>query len=773
MLKPKIKEKSWNPKIEEEIIRIWKKEKIYDFNKKTKKKIFTIDTPPPYPSGTWHIGASAHYSQIDMIARTMRMKGYEVLFPCGIDRNGLPVEVYTEKKYKIKLHEVPREKFIQLCSTALDELEKEMLKVMERSGIGYSNFYYRTDWPSYRKITQATFIELWKKGLIYEDERPTNYCPVCRTTIADAEIEYKEMETKLVYLKFKVKETNEDVVIATTRPELLCACACVIFNPSDSRYKELEGKHLIVPIYENVVEVRSHEYAKPEFGTGLVMICSYGDYSDVRLFRELKLKPIYAINEKGEMTDVSGKYKGMKVEQAREKIISDLKEMGLIEKEEKIMHRTPICWRSKNPIEFVNMKEFYLKQIEFLDELRKIVDKIKFHPPESKQYLIDWMNSITIDWPISRRRYYGTEIPIWYCKNCKEVFLPKPGNYYQPWKEKPPIKRCKCGSNEFVGETRTFDTWFDSSISELVVCGYMRDDELFKRTFPCSIRPQGKEIVRTWLYYTLLRAYQLFKKPAFKYVWISGLGVDEKGQKMSKSLGNIVLPQPVLDKYGGDALRLWSVSEASLGSDFRYNEERVNGAFKFLTKFWNVARFISCFKNCKKPKKMKKSDEWIIAELNEVIEKCLNGYNELDFSIPAQAIRGFVWNLFAPHYIEMVKSRAYEGDKSAIYTLHFCLEILLRLFAPICPFITDKIYRELYNKSVHHERLPGKIKVSKQLINFTEKIVTLNSSVWKYKKEKGMALNEKLDEFDAPKELEIFKDDLRQMHNIKKLNFVL
>jgi valyl-tRNA synthetase len=355
------------------------------------------------------------------------------------------------------------------------------------------------------------------------------------------------METKLVYIKFKIKETDESVVIATTRPELLCACACVIYNPNDTRYKYLKGKHLIVPIYGNVVEIKEHEYAKPEFGTGLVMLCSYGDYSDVRLFRELKLQPVYAINEKGEMNDVSGKYKGMKIIEAREKIIEDLKKMNLIEKEEKIMHRTPICWRSKNPIEFVNMREFYLKQIDFLDELRKLIKKIKFHPPESVHYLIDWMNSITIDWPISRRRYYGTEIPIWYCKNCNEIIIPKPGKYYQPWREKPKIK-CKCGSKEFIGETRTFDTWFDSSISELVICGYMQDNELFKKTFPCSLRPQGKEIIRTWLYYTILRAYQLFKKPAFKNVWISGLGIDEKGKKMSKSLGNIVLPMPILKR---------------------------------------------------------------------------------------------------------------------------------------------------------------------------------------------------------------------------------
>ncbi len=774
-LKPKIKEKRWNPELEKKIGKLWIDERLYVFNKNTKKKVFSIDTPPPYPSGRpWHVGAAAHYSQIDMIARTARMMGFEVFFPIGIDRNGLPVEIYTEKKYGISLHETPREKFIEFCSHALDDLEAEMIQIMKSMGLsGDFENYYRTDSEEYRALTQATFIELWNKGLIYEATRPNNYCPVCKTTIADAEVEYKELPTELIYIKFKLKEEDKEIIIATTRPELICSCQAIIFNPKDERYKNLEGKHAIIPIYEREVSIIPHPYAKQEFGSGLVMICSYGDYSDVRLFRELKLKEIIAITPEGKMGRNAGKYAGLAIKEARKKIIQDLEKMGLVEKKEKIMHRTPICSRSKTPIEIIPMKEYYLKQLDFIPELKKIAKKMKFFPERHRQILLDWINSLTIDWPISRRRYYGTEIPIWYCKGCGKACLPKPGKYYRPWKEDPPFKECPhCGSKKgFEGEKRTFDTWMDSSISPLFIARYKKDEEFFKKTFPAGIRPQAKDIVRTWLHYTLLRCYQLTKKPAFERAWIMGYGVDEKGERMSKSKGNVVDPIPILEKYGGDIFRFWNASEASLGSDFRYSDEKIEASAKFLTKLWNVCRFISMFPEPKEVK-LTKTDKWILSELNKLVKKCMNGYKNFNFFIPANAIREFTWNLFAPHYVEMVKKRAYgdefkkEESESAWYTLHLVLKTLLKLSAPIIPFITDYVWRKLYGKkSIHLEPFP-KPEWDYGLSRMTEKIVNFNTEVWKRKKEKGLSLKAEV-KVRIPKELRPFEDDLKKMHNIK------
>lgn len=771
--KPKIKEKRWKSSLEKSVFKKWQKQKTFKFNLKS-KKIFTIDTPPPYPSGRpWHIGAAAHYSQIDMIARTARMKGFDVFFPIGIDRNGLPVEIYTERKYKIDMHKIPREKFIEYCKHALDDLEAEMIQIMKDMGLsGDFENHYRTDSEEYRKLTQNTFIELWNRGLIYEDTRPNNFCLTCGTTIADADIEYKELPTELIYMKFKIKETGENIIIASTRPELLCSCQAILFNPKDNRYKNLKGKHAIIPIYNREISILANPYAKKEFGTGLVMICSYGDYSDVRLFRDLNLPEIIAINPQGKMTKNAGKYAGLIIKQAREQIIKDLETQRLIEKTEKIMHRTPICDRSKDPIEFIPMNEYYLKQLDFKNEIRKIALKLKFHPEKHRQILLDWIDSVTIDWPISRRRFYGTEIPIWCCKNCGKPCAPKPGKYYKPWKENFPFKKCPhCGSNKgFRGDERTFDTWMDSSISPLFIAKFKKDEKFYKKIYPSSIRPQSKDIIRTWLYYTLLRCYQLTKKSAFEHAWIMGYGTDEQGKKMSKSKGNVVDPIPVLEKYGGDIFRMWNASEASLGSDFRYSEERIQGASKFLTKLWNIARYISMFPQPKNIK-LTKTDKWILSELNKLIKICEKGYDDFDFFIPSIAIKEFIWNIFASHYIEMSKTRAYgqgytkSEQESAWYTLHKILEELLKLLAPITPFITEYIWNELYSKNSIHNELFPKLEYNYKLDKLTKKIMDFNTKIWKIKKDKKLTLKDQI-KIKIPKDLQIFEKDLKRMHNI-------
>lgn len=777
-MEPKIKEKTWKKELEAKIWHSWVKEKLYRFDIRTRKPVFTIDTPPPYPSGRpWHIGAAAHYSQIDMIARTARMQGFEVLFPIGIDRNGLPVELYTEKKYGIRIQETPREKFVQLCITALDDLEAEMIGIMKSMGLsgGFDN-YYRTDSEEYRALTQATFIELWNRGLIYEDTRPNNYCTDCRTTIADAEIIYEELPTQLVYMKFKVKETGKTVVVASTRPELLASCQVVMFNPDDTRYKHLKDKHAIVPLFDREVKIVAHNYVDKEFGSGLVMMCSYGDYSDVRIFRELKLSEVIAINLEGEMTHNARKYAGMKIRKARNKIIEDMNSLGLIEKTESVSHRTPICDRSKTPIEIIPMNEFYLRQLDFVDAIRNIARHLKFHPEAHRQILLNWIDAISVDWPISRRRYYGTEIPIWYCKECKLPNLPMPGNYYKPWKDKPPFNECqRCKSKRFIGEERTFDTWVDSSISPLYISRYRMDNEFFEKTYPNALRPQGKDIIRTWLYYTLLRCYQLTDKPPFEHAWIMGYGVDEKGEKMSKSKGNVIDPLPILEKFGADAFRFWSASEASLGSDFRCSEQRIASAGKFLTKLWNVSRYISAFPLVENAE-LTAADKWIIEECNKLIDECIAGYKDFNFFIPANKVRDFIWNTFAAYYIELSKTRAYganftkEEQASAWFTLHHCLKTVLKLLAPITPFVSDYIWQELYGKSVHKEKFPEKA-AKKELSFATDDIINLMSAIWKAKKDRNLSLKADVKELLVPEQFKELAKDIVATHNVKSIKY--
>lgn len=785
MFKPKLIDKRWIPSMEEKLLDLWTSEDLYKTDYATAEKVYVIDTPPPYISNKWHVAGAAHYTQIDMMARYKRMCGEVVYFPFGTDRNGLPVEVIVERKYNVKGREMPREEFLKLCKAFLDEVEAEVLKQAKRLGLSadFKN-YYQTDSSVYRSLTQATFIELWKRGLVYKSSRPSIWCWECGTSLAEAEIEYEERETKLVYIKFKVVDEDCYVSIATTRPELLCACDAVIFNPTDERYKDLEGRFLEVPLYGKKVKVLSHTYAKPDFGTGLVMICSYGDISDVRLFRELNLKPTYAIDKSGRMTEAAGKYAGLTIKEARERIIEDLKRDGLVEKIERTVHRTPVCWRSKTPIEFVETSEYYLKQMEFLDEVRKAAERMRFYPPHSKKILLSWIDSVSMDWPISRDRFYSTEIPLWYCKQCGEIYLPPPGRYYQPWKEDPPGKPVcpKCGSSKWVGEVKTFDTWMDSSISPLFVAKYMRDENFFRKSYPCWLRPQGYEIVRTWLYYTILKSVQLLGIPPFQTVRISGLGLDEKGEAMHKSKGNVIYPEPYLEKYGADAFRLWAASESKLGSNYRFSEERIRNASLFLTKLWNISRFISCFPvySLDDVNSLNPLDKLILGKLNVVIQVCKDSYEKMDVFPVADQIRRFTWSIFADHYIEAVKARAYNRtgtfseseQKAAWVTLHATLSAILRLLAPITPFITDKIYREMYGKSVHHELLPEPIDGIEDNPELLSLWLDFDSGVWKLKKEYDLSLKD-------PPPMKLYVDprlkplmnDLKVMHNIKEYSF--
>lgn len=770
---PKIVEKTWDHKLEEKVLKDWKS--LYKFDVKSKKK-FILDTPPPYPSGRpWHIGAAAHYSQIDMIARCERMFGNSVMFPVGIDRNGIAVEIYTDKKYGISIHNTPREKFIEYCKTALDDLEAEMLNTMKNLGLScdFEN-YYRTDSEEFRELTQLTFIELWNRGLIYQDTRPNNYCTKCGTTIADAEVIYENLPTQLVYIKFKT-EGGGELIVATTRPELLGACQIIIVNPQDERYKKLVGKIATTPIFNREVKIIAHTQTKMEFGSGAAMICSYGDFSDVRLFRELKLKEIILLDERGKLTKNAGDYEGLNVAQAREKIIQDLEKAGLVVKKETISHKTPVCDRSKTPIEIIPMKEFYLKQMEFVKQMRMFAESLKFFPEGSRQFLLDWIDSVSIDWPISRRRFYATEIPIWYCKSCNRPHVPNPGKYYRPWKDSAPFVKCEgCGSKEFTGETRTFDTWMDSSITALAISKFRKDEKFFRKTYPNTVRVQGKDIVRTWLYYSMLRCFQITGEIPWKGAWVMGYIVDEKGKKMSKSKGNVVDPMPILEAHGSDNFRFWSASEAALGSDYRFSEQKLQGSSKFMTKFWNIARFISSFPNPKKAK-ITETDKWILSELDLLISDCRRGYEEFNFFVPASRIREFVWNILADHYIEMVKARAYgegkftEGEKEAAWhTLHFCLKTVLELLAPITPFITDYVYKELYGEHVHSKMFPSaKSKTGGSKVRpTTQKIIEFNSQTWNEKKSQGLSLKDGISK-EIPGELKKFKKDLSAMHRLK------
>ncbi len=792
MALPKLSDiKNWSPEIEKQITAEWRKSEKFKFNPKTKKPIYSIDTPPPYVNSPIHIGQAITYCYMDFFARYRRMKGQEVLFPLGLDRNGLPIEVAAEKKFNISPFKAGREEFLKACENLLQESSAESIESFSRLGISFSSYkqgknigdIYLTDSPEYRALTQTTFINLFKKDLIYEDIRINNWDTKLQTTIADSEIEYKDIPASFNHIKFKVKETGENITIATTRPELICTCAMIIFNPEDERYQKLEGLTAITPMFEKQVPIKAHPLAQKEKGSGLVMMCSAGDVTDIQFFREQGLKPIIAINKNGTMNSHAKFLEGLSVKKARETMINELKENDLLIKQEHITHSTPISERSGTELEFIEMPEFYLKQIEFKDNIKEIANKIRFYPPESKEILEKWVDSIAIDWPISRRRFYANPIPLWHSSDGS-VAVPSPGKYYQPWREQVPQdaevfkkgkftgKRVKDLKLEWKGDERVLDTWFDSSISELYLLQYEKNPGFFKKAYPASLRPQGKEIVRTWLYYTLLRGYLETEKPAFKDVWIHQHVLDSKGKKMSKSLGNVINPQDIINNEGTESLRFWSAIEGDISKgDMICSRERIKAESKTITKLLNVARFVLQFKKPKKAK-LTETDKIFMDYLNYEISQTEWHYDKYDFHKPILKFRDFLWEIFASHYIELVKARVYnqeakfskQDSQAAIYTIYTLLEKLLMVLHPVIPQVTSVLAHEL---KISLDKFPVGTEKPGDSIADVNAIMSFNREVWKTKQDMGKSLRESLDKVNIPLRLRRFESDLKACHNLK------
>ncbi len=790
-LRPRISEKRWKPEFEKELLQVWDREGLYkpSLDPDDPREVIAIDTPPPYASGKWHIAGAAHYAQIDMIARYFRLKGFNVIVPFYADRNGLPVEVQVEKKYGIYAHEIAktpegREKFLKLCKEFLDRAESEIVSVWRRLGCSFDYWRDGTDSPKYRTMTQATFIELYKRGLIYEDSRPVRWCPRCRTTLAEAEIEYVEKKGYLYFIRFPLKDSDEYLVVATTRPELLAGCAVLAYNPADERYKKYRGRKVIAPIYGHEMEIIEHPSVDMSFGTGLMMVCSFGDENDVRLFFELGLKPKWLIDPDGRMRPEAGPIAGLPVEKAREKIVELLEKEGYLEGKKEIVHKVPVCWRCKTPLQIIYRREYFLKQLIYKDKIKEISNKIIFRPEMHKKKLFDWIDSISMDWPISRDRYYSTEIPLWRCKKCGRILLPPPGKYYRPWIDEPPWDKCPyCGADksQLEGEKKVFDTWFDSSISVLYVTQWMRNKKFFQKAFKNTLRPQGQDIIRTWLYYSLLRVYQLLEKPAFKWVRITGMGLDPKGRPMHKSLGNVIDPDPVIDKYGADAVRFWAAVASKLGYDYRFDEKKIKTGRNFATKLWNLARFASSFpQEDFSTDNLTLADKAFLALLDEYLEKADQGFSTLDVYEPTNLIYEYAWDIYASHYVELSKHRAYnreskwstEEQRAAWWTIHAILRNVLIALSPVMPFVTDYAFRKLYGESVHTQKWPEPFfdRVERdRLARIARLIIEVNKSVWLLKREKGVKLSEPLSNAKilVPASLSGAIRDLESMHKTR------
>ncbi|MFH1510167.1 MAG: valine--tRNA ligase, partial [Candidatus Woesearchaeota archaeon] len=702
-------EKKWND--------YWEKEGVYRFDPKSKKEVYSCDTPPPTVSGKMHLGHALAYSQADFVMRHRRMKGYNIFYPFGFDDNGLATERFVEQKCKVKGNRMSRQEFIQLCLKETESVEAELRKHWTALGICPDwSINYRTIDRRVQRISQASFIDIYKKGRMYRKEAPTMWCPECQTAIAQVELEDKEFSSFFNDVVFKVD--GEDLIIATTRPELLPACVAVFYNPTDERYKHLKGKKAVVPLFNYEVPILEDEKADIEKGTGIVMCCTFGDITDVEWYMKHKLPEKIVIENDGKMNSLAGKYATYSMATARKMIIEDLKDARLLLTQTPIKHDVNVHERCGTEVEFLTTKQWFIKYLDlkqyFVDEGRKL----NWHPEHMRIRYENWINGLQWDWCISRQRFFGVPFPVWYCKGCgKEMVADESDLPVDPLQDSPK-NSCECGSNGFVPEPDVMDTWATSSLTPMIAAGWKDDPDLFKRIFPMSLRSNGHDIITFWLFNTVVKSLLHENRLPWKDVMINGFVLDPKGKKMSKSKGNVIDPLQVLEKYGADCLRFWAAS-SSLGADVPFKEKELVSGHRMVVKLWNAARFavMNLLDFDGKKPELEVMDKWIVSKLNRVVKLCNDSFKEYEYSVTKQEVEKFFWHVYCDNYLEICKDRLYnaargeQAKKSAQHTLHNVTLGILKLVAPIMPYITEEVFQLHFaekekSKSIHLTEWP-------------------------------------------------------------------
>jgi valyl-tRNA synthetase len=715
------------------------------------------------------------------------MRGFNILLPQGWDTQGLPTELVVQKRFDFSSGDV--EKFRDTCKEWTKQMIRQMREAMLR--LGYMpdwSFEYKTMNEDYHRKVQLALLNLYKMGRIYRAKHPVHWCPKCKTALADAELGYKKEEGELAYIKFKVRK--DFVEVATTRPELLHACVVLAFHPKDKRYLHLIGKEAQVPIYNGKVPIIADEAVDSEYGTGLVMICTFGDEQDVKTVLRHKLLTIEGIDDDGKIVN-SGKYDGLTIKDARKAILEDLKSCGLLSKTVKITHNVLAHMERstcQTPIEFMSKPQWFIRITDLKEEIIKLANQIEWFPPHMKNRLIDWVRGLEWDWLFSRQRVFGTSIPFWYCQKCNYIIAPKEDDLpMDPSKENPPINKCpKCGSTALAGAKDVCDCWVDSSITPLIISGWPNKLQYY----PLDLRQQGSEIIRTWAFYSITQCYLQTGKPPFKAVLVNGMILGQGGRAMSSSLGNTIEPAEVIEKYGADALRQ-GLLLASVGSDFPFEWKDIKHCYNFMQKFWNTCRFAQKhLTNYTLPKKIPKLhviDKGILSLLQKLTNSLTEKMEAFQFNIALQKLQEFVWHELCDYYIENAKSRLYTPKKewmrkSAQYTLRTLMWTLTRLYAPFAPHITEEISQTLFKKSALNNDWP---KLNQNLIDEKAEVIwailkDVTSKIWKIKSQRRLSLNAEIQNItirckdeSLTKTLWKLKTEIKDVGKIKRIKILI
>lgn len=768
----------------------WEQENVYRFDPESDKEIYSVDTPPPTVSGKMHIGHAFSFSHQDFIVRYKRMKGFSVFCPFGTDDNGLATERLIEKMKNVKATKMEREAFIKLCEDTLsEELRPKYLADWKRIGMSCDWDLSYTTISSYsRAISQRMFLDLVKKDRVYRKETPVIWDPQMQTALSQVEIRDEEKESTFNDIVFKT-EDGKDVVIATTRPELLASCVAVFLHPNDKKNAHLLGKELIVPYYHYKVPVLEDDRVDPEKGTGVVMCCTFGDQTDIEWYKAFNLPLKEAIGRDGRMTKIAGDLEGLKVSEARAKIIEAMKGSGELIKQEKIKHTVNVGERSGEEIEFINSPQWFIRYLDLKDEFLKRGKEMKWYPDYMRHRLDNWINGLQWDWCISRQRFFGIPFPVWYDKkNGKPIFADEDQLPVDPLEDLPRGYT----KDQVEPEKDVIDTWATSSLTPRLAAERFKDHKVYKRLMPMSLRPQAHDIITFWLFNTMVRSHIHDDALPFKEIIISGFALDPKGRKMSKSKGNVIEPQAMIEKYSADALRFWAAG-TKLGEDLPFQEKDLVTGKKTTTKLWNASRFtlmhLADFK--KQTVEHEIIDRWILSKMHRLIKQCTDSFDAYDFGRAKHETEKFFWQVFCDLYLEIAKDRLYnpdgrgkEGRQSAQDTLYQVLLTILKLFSPIIPHITEEIF-QLYFKdregqvSIHDGGWPtyDAAMIDEEAEKAGDLAVKMIAAVRKWKSEHDLAMNKEIEtlivECDEPtmEIMDRIKDDLLATVKAKSLEY--
>ncbi len=700
---------------------LWEAHDIYRYDRggpDGARPTFSVDTPPPYVSAAHlHVGHAMSYSQPDFIVRYRRMRGERVFYPIGFDDNGLPTERYVEQAHGVRAVDMPRAEFVALCLAETRRTAARYEDLWRRLGLSLDwSLRYSTIDARCQRTSQTAFIALHEKGYVRRAAEPILWCPEDRTSLAQADAEDLERTSRLYTIRFD-GPGDRALLIATTRPELLPACVALYHHPADLRYADLESAR--VPLFGYEVPVRADEDVDPEYGTGLMMVCTFGDGEDVLRWRRDHLALRLVVEPDGRLGELAGEFAGLTVSQGRSAVVKALEQAGRLAGSVPVRQVVGVHERCQTPIEFQIRPQWFIAVRENAGRFRARAAELEWIPAFMQRRLEDWIDGLQWDWNITRQRRYGVPFPVWFCASCDAPVLARPQDLpVDPLTDAPPVTACPaCGSAEFTPDPDVMDTWMTSSLTPQINDGWAlggTDPALA----PMSMRVQAFEIIRTWLFYSVVQSELLFGRLPWRTALISGWGLSEQGRKLSKrdldastqaDGYNRYVPDDVMDRYGADALRLWA-TRGRIGTDLKYNEKDIRTGRKFAVKLWNVGRFLSLnlgdFSPSRTafvpPGERDIVDRWVLSHLAEAVAEATAAFEAYDYMQAHQAASRMFWSIYADRYVEMIKDRFGEGAGSGVrpdsarWTLRESYRVLLGLFAPFAPFVTEHMYQRFY-----------------------------------------------------------------------------